>query len=85
VISATEVQRVGRTAQPHAVRDGLVLDIDWIVRHTTMRDWDGAMFELGATAAMELANQFNLQHGLIINGTKPRARIAKAKTAAPTT
>lgn len=74
MIGALDVQKVGRTAVPLKVGQH-ELNIDWIVRHTTMKDWDGCMYELGATAAMELAGQWNSEHGLFANGRKPRGKI----------
>lgn len=72
MITAIEVQRVARTAQPHTAAPGVVLDIDYVIKHTDSSEWDGDLYELGATAAMQLANQFNVDFGLIANGRRPR-------------
>lgn len=77
MIVAVEVQHVARTGQPFQVNPDLVLDIDYVIRHTTSDEWDGALYELGATAAMQVANQFNTTHGLIANGRRPRPRLTK--------
>jgi hypothetical protein len=84
MVSAIEVQHVARTGKSLTVGADAVLDIDYVIRHTTSNEWDGALYELGATAAMQLANQFNVEKGLIANGQR-RPRLTKARKTLTTT
>lgn len=63
MITPEQVREVGRTARPCAV-GGVQMDINYVVKHTTRGDWHGDLYELGDTAAAELAAQFNAEHGL---------------------
>lgn len=73
MISAADVLHVARTSQPHSVTpEGPTLTIDDVVRLTTSDDWDGALYELHARPATEIAIQFNLTHKL---GPQPAIRV----------
>lgn len=76
IVTPIDVQRVARTAQPYKVRDNVVLDIDYVVKRTQSHEWDGALYQLGATAAMQLADQFNLENNLIANSRKSKAAVS---------
>ena len=62
MITVREVQRVAFTAQPYTGPTGATLTIDDVVKLTTPNDWDGALYQLGDTAAQEIARQFNDTH-----------------------
>lgn len=67
MITALDVQRVARTAEPHIARNGkntVTLTIYDVVTLTTTDDWDGNLYELHLRPAEEIAFQFNLEHGL---------------------
>lgn len=66
MITAKQVREVARTARPCQVGPDLEMTIDYVVKHTTGPDWDGDLYQLGDTAATELAAQFNTEHGLVV-------------------
>lgn len=64
MITPQQVREVARTARPQLVASDLEMTIDYVVKYTTVDDWDGALYQLGDTAAAELAAKFNAEHGL---------------------
>jgi hypothetical protein len=62
-MTADDVKTVARTGKPYTIK-GQTLTVDEVVAMTSAKDWDGALFELRYSAAYEIADTFNRNHGL---------------------